>query len=123
MERQEGRVRMDEPADEPAQRATTWLEDHGVRPNDRVGLALREGVGIGLAVAGARRGWATSDPVAAVGQLDAAFHPRWIWWDRTTSDPLAAADLAIARCWDVLTVHRLFCLLYTSDAADDLLCV
>ena len=92
---------------DPGAQATTWLELNDVAVGDRVGLALREGVGIGLAVAGARRGWATSDPVAAVARLEAVFRPRWVWWDRTTSDPLAAADLAIARCWDVLTVHRL----------------
>lgn len=84
-----------------------WLHDHEVKPGGRVGLALRSGVGLGLAVAGADRGLAVADPVSAVAEIDAAFHPRWVWWDRTTTDPIAAADIPIARCWDVLTVHRL----------------
>jgi DNA polymerase-1 len=92
---------------ESAQQAAAWLEQHGVRPGDRVGLALHEGVGIGVAVAGAHRGWATSGPIATVAALDETLHPRWVWWDRTTSDPVAAADVPIVRCWDVLTVHRL----------------
>ncbi len=87
--------------------AADWLRDQNVRPGDRVGLALRPGLGVGLAVGGERLGFAISDPVAAVAELDAAFHPRWVWWDRATSDPIAAAHVPIARCWDVLTVHRL----------------
>ena len=94
-------------SDGPAEQAAEWLARHDIGPGDRVGLALRPGVGVGLAVPDGHRGWATSDPVAAVARLDATFHPRWVWWDRTTSDPLAAADVTIDRCWDVLTVHRL----------------
>ena len=93
--------------DGTAERASAWLELHAIGPGDRVGLAFREGAAIGLAVSGACHGWETGDPVGVVGRLEAAFGPRWVWWDRATSGPLAAADLPITRCWDVLTVHRL----------------
>ena len=97
----------DEAVREAVHDATTWLQEHGAHPGDRVGLALRPGVGVGLAVGGRHRGWAAEDAVAIVARLDAALHPRWVWWDRATSDPLAAANVPIARCWDVLTVHRM----------------
>ncbi|MDW3213594.1 MAG: DNA polymerase [Ilumatobacteraceae bacterium] len=84
-----------------------WLREQRVAPGDRVGVALRPGVGLGLAVADARRGVADADPVATIAELDTRFHPRWVWWDRATSDAIAARGVQIGRCWDVLTVHRM----------------
>ena len=86
---------------------STWLEEQGVRPGDPVGLAVRVGTGLGLAVPGATEGFATAEPLAVVGSLDAIHHPRWVWWDRAAADLLVEAGIAIDRCWDVLTVHRL----------------
>lgn len=94
-------------SDEAAHEAISWLVHQGVHAGDRVGVALRAGVGVGLAVAEQHHGWATADPVAVVARIDSAIHPRWVWWDRSTSDPIAAAHVPLARCWDVLTVHRM----------------
>ena len=47
------------------------------------------------------------DPVVAVAAIEAELGPRWVWWDRSTADVVVAGGVAIARCWDVLTVHRL----------------
>lgn len=94
-------------SDEAAHEAISWLQRHGAHAGDRVGVALRAGVGVGLAVDGEHRGWHTTDPVAFVARVDSAIHPRWVWWDRSTSDPIAAAQVPLARCWDVLTVHRM----------------
>lgn len=72
--------------------------------DDTVAVALRPGVGLGLA-----RGddtWAIdhADPIGLVADLHAAGAPRWVWWGRETSDLLAG--LPIDRCWDIRTVHR-----------------
>lgn len=87
--------------------ALDWLASHGVPRGGEVGVALRENVGIGLATAAASTSIATDDPFALVGDVEVQLGPRWTWWDRTTSDRLAAHDIAVTRSWDVLTVHRL----------------
>lgn len=84
-----------------------WLDRHGVARGGDVAVAVRPGVGIGLAVAGAGAGFACVDPVAVADGVERAVGPRWIWWDRATADLLAAGGVPVARCWDVVTVHRL----------------
>ena len=84
-----------------------WLREHGATDGSAVGLAIAPGVGIGVAIAERSAGFIAGDPASVVAGLDAAVRPRWVWWDRATADPLAAAGVTIARCWDVLTVHRL----------------
>lgn len=74
-----------------------------------LGLAISPGVGIGLATSTASWGVpaeTAGQVVAAIAELDEAL-PRWAWWDRTTADQLVTMGVAIDRCWDVLTVHRL----------------
>lgn len=88
-------------------RAAAWLRERDVGAGDEVGLCIAPGLGIGLATPGAGVAVATPDPVAVVAALDAAIGPRWVWWDRSTADPLARAGVPVQRCWDVLTVDRL----------------
>lgn len=92
---------------DPGERALDWLRELGVESGTDVGVALRVGSGLGLAVAGRHLGVETTDPVGVVAAIDGAIGPRWVWWDRDTAQPLAATDVPIARCWDILTVHRL----------------
>ncbi len=87
--------------------AAAWLEQNSVIRGSEVGIAFRAGVGLGLAVGAEIAGVATADPIAIVQLLESEIQPRWVWWDRTTADPLAAAGVRVVRCWDVLTVHRL----------------
>jgi DNA polymerase-1 len=84
-----------------------WLRDQSIAPGDDVGLAIRDGIGFGLATHRANFGVATVDPCETVARLEAEIGPRWVWWDRATADPLAERGVAVARCWDALTVHRL----------------
>jgi len=84
-----------------------WLRTSGVGSGDDVGLAIGSGIGLGLAVGAVGRCFVMPDPVAGVGAVEEALGPRWVWWDRSTADSLVAGGVAIARCWDVLTVHRL----------------
>jgi DNA polymerase-1 len=84
-----------------------WLVDRGIRPGDEVGLALRPGVGLGIAVGTEHAGAACADPAAVVAALDAELTPRWVWWDRETAASLASRRVPIMRSWDVVTVDRL----------------
>ncbi len=84
-----------------------WLAEQGVTPGSDVGLAFRSGVGLSLVVGTEQLAVAANDPTRVVRILDLSVGPRWIWWDRSTADPLAVAGVPIGRCWDVLTVHRL----------------
>src|SRR5690606_38004147 len=86
---------------------TDWLDGRNVRRGGDVAVALRPGVGIAVAVDGASTVVAVDQPVTEVVAVERELAPRWIWWDRTTSDQLVPHDLAIARSWDVLTLHRL----------------
>lgn len=84
-----------------------WLRAVGVDRGDDVAVAFRADVGVGFATATDRCSLDADDPVAIVARVERDIGPRWVWWDRTTSDPLAAASVPITRSWDVLTVHRL----------------
>jgi DNA polymerase I len=87
--------------------ALAALTAAGVERGDPVGLAIAPSVGVGLAVAGRSWGIAASDPVAVVAHLEAAFRPRWTWWDAATATTLVAGGLRVATCWDVAAVQRL----------------
>lgn len=93
--------------DPAARRLHDWLRDHGVTAGDPVGLAFRPGVGVGIAVPDDQLAIATHDPVTAIGAAEAELGPRWTWWDVATATPLVDGGVAVQRCWDVLTVHRL----------------
>lgn len=84
-----------------------WLRSIEVEPGDDVGLAIVPAVGLGVAVANAGRWFEDAVPAGVVQHVSDALAPRWVWWDRDTADVLVAGDVPIARCWDVLTVHRL----------------
>ncbi len=84
-----------------------WLRHQQIGRGDDLALTLHPGVGIGLACRTGRHVVACNDPAALIGAIEAEVGPRWLWWDRTTADQLAAGGVGIARCWDVLTVHRL----------------
>ncbi len=88
-------------------RVASWLRDQGVADGGEVAVALRHGVGIGLATTDAAQGFGVEDPIAIVDAIDRSMAPRWVWWDRSTADRLAVRGVEIDRSWDVLTVHRL----------------
>lgn len=85
----------------------SWLRSMDVGSADDVGLAIVEGAGLGVAAGDAARWFEAADPASVVGDVEATLGPRWVWWDRSTADALVAAGVSVARCWDVLTVHRL----------------
>lgn len=84
-----------------------WMRRHAVEPGSDVAIALRPGVGLGIATGSAAAGVAIADPAVVVDRLNRTVAPRWVWWDRTTADVLVGSGVEIDRCWDVLTVHRL----------------
>ncbi|WP_375498244.1 DNA polymerase [uncultured Jatrophihabitans sp.] len=69
----------------------------GVGPGRLLGVAIADEVGL---AAGGQRWNASVDDLAGV---DAALHPRWTWWGRST----AVVGLRLSACWDVAAVHRL----------------
>ncbi len=75
--------------------------------DDLVAVAIAPGVGLGLARGDDRWAIATSDPLAKLAELAASSAPRWVWWGRDTTSLIAAAGIAIDRCWDIPVVHRL----------------
>ncbi|HWL44062.1 MAG TPA: DNA polymerase [Ilumatobacter sp.] len=95
-----------------------WLHSRGVGRGGLVGLAVRTGVGIGLAVPG---GETIHDDRTTLGEtihdVERDLGPRWVWWGRETADVLAAAGVPVGRCWDVTTVHRLLAGVWRTDAA------
>jgi DNA polymerase-1 len=72
-----------------------------------VGVASSPDTGLGLATSSASYGQACKDPLDVIIAIEHEIGPRWVWWDRATADQLARHGVPIARCWDVLTVHRL----------------
>jgi DNA polymerase I len=94
-------------ADTDPEFVAAWLAEQSVTPGSDVGLAFKSGVGLALVVGTEQLTVTTNDPTSLIRILDSTAGPRWIWWDRSTADPLATAGVPIGRCWDVLTVHRL----------------
>lgn len=88
---------------------SAWLAGRDVGRGTAVAVALADGIGLGMCLPddGATAHWRLTDPVAVVAQLERDVSPRWVWWDRATADRLVARGVDVARCWDVLTVHRL----------------
>ena len=80
---------------------------------DRVALAVKPGVGIGLAAGGAV--WSLADvdvgsavsPLAFVAAVEAALRPRWVLWSGATALILARAGIRLAMAWDLAAIHRL----------------
>lgn len=74
-----------------------------------VQLAVAFHPSIGIATADERGATfiATDDPIRVIAERDQLDAPRWTWWDRSTPDQLVERGVAVARCWDILTVHRL----------------
>ena len=87
--------------------ATSWLRRHDVGRGQLVAVAFRSDVGVGLACSTASTAFSCADPIDVVAALERDVGPRWVWWDRQVADHLAERGVTIARCWDVLTVHRL----------------
>lgn len=90
-----------------AEDVVRWLRSMAIGQGSDVGLAIVDGTGLGVAVD--RNGmWRdASDPAGVVAGIERSLGPRWVWWDRTTADALVSGGVPVARCWDVLTVHRL----------------
>jgi DNA polymerase-1 len=86
---------------------TDWLARRGLGRGGEVAVAFRPDVGIAVAVEGASATFGDVDPITEVDAVEHELGPRWVWWDRATSDRLVEHGIAIARSWDVLTVHRL----------------
>jgi DNA polymerase-1 len=79
----------------------------GIEPGALLAVAVDPDRGLGLATATGSGPVMTTEPLALMASIEAAWSPRWVWWDRSTADAVAAGDVAVARCWDVLAVHRL----------------
>ena len=90
----------------PGTEAWEWLRGEAT-DGELVGMALAPGTGVGLAVGSRTLAVAVDDPAAAVATIERELAPRWVWWDRATSDLLVGHRPPVARSWDVLTVHRL----------------
>lgn len=70
-----------------------------------VGVAAHDSVGYGLALPnGSNR---TGVEVTDLARIERDHQPRWVWLDRTTPAALVACGVHLARCWDVLVLHRL----------------
>ncbi len=94
------------------------LRASGFKPADYLAVAVHGDVGVGLAYQSATPSTsstvlstviaiADATPHAVIRKLEQEVRPRWVWWDRSTSDTLAANNIIVDRCWDILTVHRL----------------
>jgi DNA polymerase-1 len=45
--------------------------------------------------------------IGVVAAIEAALHPRWVWWSADLAGAMAAAGDPLAICWDLPGVHRL----------------
>ena len=84
-----------------------WANEWDIGSGDLVAVAIAPGVGLGIAAKGRSRCLETADPTSIVAELETHVGPRWCWWSRDTADLLVADGVSVARCWDLLTVHRL----------------
>jgi DNA polymerase-1 len=87
--------------------ALAWMQQHSLGRGHDLAVAFRPDTGLGLACGAGSTSVRCDDPVQLIARIEAAISPRWIWWDRSSPDQLAERGVGIARCWDVLTVHRL----------------
>ena len=81
------------------------LTDLGLAAGGLLAVAVHDR-SIGLATGGGRLGLDVDDPLAVIGAIEGSVGPRWVWWDRSAAEALAAAPAPVARCWDVLAVQR-----------------
>jgi DNA polymerase-1 len=49
----------------------------------------------------------TSDAFAAIGDVESAVSPRWVWWSKETATEFVRSGIRPLRCWDLAAVHRL----------------
>ncbi len=77
-----------------------------LEPGDLLALAFDREAGVAVASRTACLDL-SGDPVSVVHEVEQELRPRWVWWDRSTADRLAAAGLVVDRCWDILIAHRL----------------
>jgi DNA polymerase-1 len=85
----------------------TTHADLQLSAGEMVAVAIDPSVGLGVATASGALLTVVDEPLRALVELDERFGPRWVWWDRGTPDVLVRSGVALDRCWDVLTVHRL----------------
>ncbi len=90
----------------PASGIVATLLAAGVARRDAVGLAVADGVGVGLATDAESWSVATTDPVDVVRAVEAAICPRWVWWTKETAETLVRGGLRVETCWDLAAVHR-----------------
>jgi DNA polymerase-1 len=89
------------------------LDAAGIGRGDRVGLAIKPGVGIGLAGRGVAWSFAAgvdghpADSLSVVAAVEAAIRPRWVQWSGATALVLATGGVRVATAWDLAAVHRL----------------
>ena len=87
---------------------------------DLVGALRRAGVERGsfisvvltgetVALASDKGSWVITgvDTIRAIGAIEAALRPRWVWWTSEAWEPVLRSGLRVATCWDLAAVHRL----------------
>lgn len=84
-----------------------WLARHDHPQGGQLAVAFTDKTGIGLATSVASLTIRCDDPIAVIAAIEAERRVRWVWWDRSTADQLVERGVAVDRCWDTLTVHRL----------------
>ena len=92
---------------EPGAVAAERLRAAGVERGGLVALALRDGLGLGLAAADVEVGVDTADPVGVARFVEEALQPRWVVWSNDVAAVLVGGGLRLVRCWDIAAVHRL----------------
>ncbi len=88
----------------------------GIDEGALLAVAIDPGGALGLATVGGHRTVPTVDPVRELAAIEARWSPRLVWWDRSAADLVAAGGVPVARCWDVVAVHRLLVGGYRADA-------
>jgi DNA polymerase-1 len=83
------------------------LRAAGVERGGFVGLALRDGPGVGFASVDVAFGVDAVAPVDVVRTVEDALQPRWVVWSNDVAAALVDGGLRLVRCWDIAAVHRL----------------
>jgi DNA polymerase-1 len=77
----------------------------GVRPGALVAVALRAGVGLGVATDGGA--WAFPADPHAIALVERSLSPRWVLWSQDSAALLVGSGVRVARAWVLAAVHRL----------------